>query len=54
MFQLQRHMQATENNPEEIKIVLEKELESYIIEIWYYPDFFLSDTNRQGKFYNLT
>ena len=39
-------------NPEKIEIVLEKELESYIIEIWYYPDFFLSDTNRQGKFYN--
>ena len=25
--------------------------DSYIIEIWYYPDFFLTDSNRQGKFY---
>ena len=26
-------------------------LHSYIFEIWYYPDFFLSDNNRQGKYY---
>ena len=26
-------------------------LKSYIIEIWYYPDFFLSDSSRQGKYY---
>ena len=26
-------------------------LKSYIIEIWYYPDFFLTDSNRQGKYY---
>ena len=26
-------------------------LDSYIIELWYYPDFFLSDSNRQGKYY---
>ena len=34
-----------------IDITLPKELNSFIVEIWYYPDFFLSDTNRQGKFY---
>ena len=36
--------------PEEITID-GLDLNSYIIEIWYYPDFFLSDSNRQGKFY---
>ena len=38
-------------NPEDISIELKTPLQSYIIEIWYYPDFFLSDTNRQGNFY---
>ena len=38
-------------NPDLISIDIDPPLESYIIEIWYYPDFFLSDTNRQGKFY---
>ena len=38
-------------NPDTIKITVNPPLNSYIIEIWYYPDFFLSDTNRQGKFY---
>ena len=36
--------------PQEIDINVGP-LESYIIEIWYYPDFFLSDSNRQGKYY---
>ena len=26
-------------------------LSSYLIELWYYPDFFLSDSSRQGKYY---
>ena len=38
-------------NPETISIGINPHLKSYIIEIWYYPDFFLSDSNRQGKFY---
>jgi len=38
-------------SPEKIVIPISPPLESFIIEIWYYPDFFLSDSNRQGKFY---
>ena len=38
-------------NSGNIDIEINPELDSYIIEIWYYPDFFLSDSNRQGKFY---
>ena len=38
-------------NPDPINIAISPTLTSYIIEIWYYPDFFLSDSNRQGKYY---
>jgi hypothetical protein len=38
-------------NPGSIGIPVNPHLTSYLIEIWYYPDFFLSDTNRQGKYY---
>ena len=38
-------------SPENIEIPITPALSSFIIEIWYYPDFFLSDSNRQGKFY---
>ena len=38
-------------SPETISIPISPALQSFIIELWYYPDFFLSDTNRQGKFY---
>ena len=37
-------------SPETISIGVSP-LSSYIIEIWYYPDFFLSDSSRQGKYY---
>ena len=37
-------------NSQDIVIGVGK-LNSYIIEIWYYPDFFLSDSSRQGKYY---
>ena len=38
-------------NPDEFGIYIQNPITSYIIEIWYYPDFFLSDSNRQGKYY---
>ena len=38
-------------NPSKISIGVTPELKSYIIEIWYYPDFFLNDNSRQGKYY---
>jgi hypothetical protein len=37
-------------SPETIKINISP-LDSFIVELWYYPDFFLSDSNRKGKFY---
>ena len=38
-------------NPGPIGIPVSPHLTSYLIEIWYYPDFFLNDNNRQGKYY---
>ena len=38
-------------NPDTINIPVDPPLLSYIVELWYYPDFFLSDSNRQGKYY---